>query len=246
METIKDDRYPGLTITSPDIDGHSDAASAGLPVSGMIVPHIRTHGGRAQPGFNPNRSGRVIIDPGENSLEVDLGVLSVDELNKAAAAGVGGLAAIRQAMAQPIATLTTPLPAPTATRPAPAPPDGQFVAGSSRAEPSNQQDTSPAPSTPEQVVLFDIPEAGELEVRYHVVHVSDDGPSPSILLAYDTRFKYGVRYFPPFSQKPVAVRLPDGRLYLVGSYGIRNLLWPFELCVLLIERQHTAAAAVAG
>jgi hypothetical protein len=106
--------------------------------------------------------------------------------------------------------------------------------------PPGTQERAPAQQSapvgpPETRVTFEIEGWGEFEAMYHEVIKNDC----VLVLVFDTRFKGGGKYFPPATDKLMAVKV-DGQqnVYFVNSYGTRFQHGGYEYCMLVIDQDN--------
>jgi hypothetical protein len=88
-------------------------------------------------------------------------------------------------------------------------------------------------SAPETQVTFEIDGWGSFEAMYHEVIKNDC----VLVLVFDNRFKGGGKYFPPSTDKLMAVKVANkDTVYFVHSYGTKFQHDNFEYCMLVIEQ----------
>jgi hypothetical protein len=93
---------------------------------------------------------------------------------------------------------------------------------------NNTQATPPATR-----VTFEIDGWGEFEAMYHEVIKNDQ----VLVLVFDTRFQGGGKYFPPATDKLLAVKIEgQDTVYFVNSYGTRFQHNGCEYCMLVIDQ----------
>jgi hypothetical protein len=82
-------------------------------------------------------------------------------------------------------------------------------------------------------VVFETEGWGSFEASYHEVIKSDQ----ALVLVYDKRFKGGMKFFPPVTDKLMAAKI-DGvdRVYFVHSCGTKFEHGGYEYCILPIEQ----------
>lgn len=89
-------------------------------------------------------------------------------------------------------------------------------------------------AAPGTTVTFEMEGWGKLDAAYHEV-IKNDG---LLVLVYDNRYKNGMRYWPPTTDRLIAVRIANqGEVYFVNSYGNRFTHSDYEYCILVIDQE---------
>lgn len=87
--------------------------------------------------------------------------------------------------------------------------------------------------TPETKVTFELEGWGSFDAVYHEVIKNDC----VLVLVYDNSFKSGMKFFPPATDKRMAVHITgQDVVYFVHSYNIRFVHGGCEYCILVVEQ----------
>jgi hypothetical protein len=98
-------------------------------------------------------------------------------------------------------------------------------------------------SAPTTEVKFEIEGWGEFEAVYHEVIKNDC----VLVLVYDNRFKSGMRFMPPSTDKLMAVKVTgQDQLYFVNSTGTKFTHGTCEYCILVIDQEVPSIDEVRG
>jgi len=88
------------------------------------------------------------------------------------------------------------------------------------------------PDHPTKHAIIEIDGLGQIDTWYHEIVFDGD----FLILAYDTRYKFGTRFMPQRTEAPVYVKVTDGgKVFKVQSVGIRFTVAHMDQCVLLVE-----------